>query len=230
MNIIIPDIDKYIVDLADLQLLSNLLCVNKFFRDIISVKPIMIQRKYMIDKNILSVKCIFTEACRNGFLEYAVYLVDKYNVDIHMDNENAFRICCEYGHIEFAKWLVLLGELVGHTKININIFNNIVFINSCANGYIDIARWLVLLGETDSYNKINNCHANNHAFNLCCYYGHIEIARWLIKLGESDGYDKIDVRAHNNFAKKYCCANGHKGGYNELVQWLDELMVSDTYL
>ena len=54
---------------------------------------------------------IFIQSCRSGRLEIAKWLYcisqtdgnDK--IDIHADNEFAFRLACYGGHLETAKWL-----------------------------------------------------------------------------------------------------------------------------
>jgi hypothetical protein len=48
----------------------------------------------------------FIEACKGGQLKEAKQLVNDHEVDVHANNELAFREACEYGHIEIAKRLV----------------------------------------------------------------------------------------------------------------------------
>lgn len=52
--IIIPDIDNHIVDMASLPYLVKLLCVNKFFYELVSKKPIVKQWNEIRNKNFFS--------------------------------------------------------------------------------------------------------------------------------------------------------------------------------
>ena len=76
MNIILPDIDKYIVELVDLHSLANLMLVNKFFYKVIFAKPIMNQWKHINNMNLDTIGDILIETCEMGFLEYAHYLMN----------------------------------------------------------------------------------------------------------------------------------------------------------
>ena len=60
-----------------------------------------------------------------------------------MDNDFTFRLRCQNGHIEVAKWLYSLD------KIDIHAFEDDVFRYSCQNGHIEVGKWLCTL--TDKY-------------------------------------------------------------------------------
>ena len=105
MNIIIPDVDQLIVSLTELPTLVNLGCANKYFYTLISNQPII--KQWLIIKNICKGKStydIFIEVCKNGFLSYGMFLVKKNKVDIHANDERAFKYSCENGRIEIARW------------------------------------------------------------------------------------------------------------------------------
>ena len=191
MNIIIPDIDKYIVNLVDLRSLTNLLLVNKFFYEIIIAKPVMDQQKQINDMQLRTITDIFIEACGRGFLEYTIYLVNENKIDIRAVNDYAFRYSCRYGHLKLAQWLICLGESSGYSKIDIRTINDYAFGWSCEKGYLELAQWLVCLGESSGYTKID-IHANDdYAFGWSCVNKHLELAQWLVQLGESSGYGKF---------------------------------------
>ena len=95
MNILIPDIDKYIANILDLQSLANLLLVNKFFHGLIITKPVMKQWKHIHSMNLAEIDDIFIETCGLGYLECAIYLVNENDIDIHTRIESAFKSSCE---------------------------------------------------------------------------------------------------------------------------------------
>ena len=193
MNIIIPDIDKYIISLSDLRSLVNLLSVNKFFHRIISIKPIIHQWKHINSIESGAINNIFLKTCKMGFLEYANYLVNEHNIDIHAENNYAFRQSCLKGHLKLAQWLIQLGESDDYTKIDIHAENNYAFRQSCLKGHLKLAQWLVELGESNGYTKIDIHAENNYAFRQSCLIRHYELAQWLVQLSNND-YGKFNKK------------------------------------
>jgi hypothetical protein len=52
---------------------------------------------------------VFPSACIYGHLSVAQWLYGLGGVDIHVDNERAFRGACAEGHLAVAQWLYTLG-------------------------------------------------------------------------------------------------------------------------
>lgn len=240
-NIIIPDIDKIIVDMVNLTSLANLILVNNFFHNLISTKPVMSQWKFTKSaefKSYISAyyySCnyhvsILIGLCHYGFLEYAKYFVSKHSINFNTDNGfntdigfyHVFINSCTGGYIDMVKWLIGPNETNGYTKIDIDDHIQYVFYSCCVYGQIDIAKWLIELGETGRCSKIDiherdiftNCP--DHIFFRSCQYGQLHIVKWLIELGESAGYSKINIHANNDYIFKNC-------KYPEIIQWLTEL-------
>ena len=60
-------------------------------------------------------------------------------VDVHADNDFAFRHACGGGHLETARWVLSLGG------VNVHAYNDEAFRWACANRHLETARWLVSL-------------------------------------------------------------------------------------
>lgn len=111
--------------------------------------------------SLLSIKLnAFARCCQRGHLDVAKWLIqmsdsnDENKIDIHSDNEAAFRWSCKNGYMNVAKWLVELGESDGQHRIKIHARNDDAFRWSCKKGYFDIAKWLVGLSKLPAYGKI----------------------------------------------------------------------------
>jgi len=107
----------------------------------------------------------------------------KPDINISVNNEQAFYTACYHGSIEVAKWLLEIKP-----NINISINNDYIF-RECCNGiesnYTTI-KWLLEI-KPDI-----NIEANNHnAFKNACEYDAIEIANFLISLNPTKYHIKI---------------------------------------
>jgi len=131
-------------------------------------------------------------------LEKAKIMHSQGEIDIHAQDDRAFRWSCVSGQLEVAQWLHSRGA-------NIHAKDNFAFRWSCEHGQLGVARWLHLQGA--------NIHAeDDYAFRWSCLNGHLGVARWLHLWG-------ADIHAEDNFAFKWSCENGHL----EVAQWLCEI-------
>lgn len=168
---------------------------------------------------------LFNKSCRYGKIDMARYIIDfdqKHHniIDIHIDNEVAFRSVCEHGHLDMAKYLLEVGGKSNHL-IDIHAEEDEAFVLACVNGHVNILEWLVSMkdkyGEIitefselfiqacdvdtgsidtakwliDTYGQDINIHTDNDApFYCACIGNDLELAKWLIWLGEN-GYGKV---------------------------------------
>jgi len=107
--------------------------------------------------------------------------LENQNLDIHYEEDEAFRLACFNGHLDIVKWLLTLED-----KPNINAKNDEAFIQSCANGQLDIIKWLLTLED-----KPNIRNQNDNAFKLACIFDRIKIAKLLRHLCD-EYYFEID--------------------------------------
>jgi hypothetical protein len=98
-------------------------------------------------------------------------------VDIHAENDFAFRCSFTNGHLELAQWLWSLGDVDMHGE------NDTVFWLTCNNNYLETAQWFWSLGGVDIH--AGNDFALQLALRLACMRNHVEMVRWLMSLDSS---------------------------------------------
>ena len=94
-------------------------------------------------------------------MDVAKWLISLGSVNIHANDEYAFRESCRNGHMDVAKWLISLGG------VNIHANNEYAFRGACGNGHMDIAKWLFSLGAN---------------INKDIYCGNDDIREWINSL------------------------------------------------
>lgn len=72
------------------------------------------------------------------------FLTEYNNINIHVDDEHAFRTSCKNGYLEIAKLLYQYGLDTGN-PINIRVLNDDAFKQSCKKGHLGTAKWLETL-------------------------------------------------------------------------------------
>lgn len=131
----------------------------------------------------------FSMSCMVGQLTIAQWLYEislSYIgvIDIHRNNDYAFRSSILNGKFDVVKWLVFISSNGISVPINIHSGNEYAFRMCCENGYLDIAKWLVEKSYNDDEGMIAIHKENNYAFIHCCLRGHLELAKWLAELSK----------------------------------------------
>src|SRR5580692_2014636 len=85
--------------------------------------------------------CIIKGSLLTCMKIYQLSIDVKQSLNIHKDNECAFRWSCWYGRLEVVKWLYDLG-LQLNSPINIHVDNEYAFKCCCQNGHLGVAKWL----------------------------------------------------------------------------------------
>ena len=93
----------------------------------------------------------FHLTCMNGHLEIAKWLINTFpNIDIHAEDEYAFRYSCYNGNLLIAKWLIEIFP-----NIDIHAYNEFAFRYSCIYNHLEVAKWLINLDPSYSCKIIN---------------------------------------------------------------------------
>lgn len=114
---------------------------------------------------------IFCGLCKRGYLITAQWLLPHIWIYIDLSEKDFmyFRIACENGHLDFAKWLHELYPIRGY---EINHGCTLSYI--CRKGALNVAEWI---HETFPESDFEQCA--NLPFTWACEQGHLELAQWL---------------------------------------------------
>ncbi|AYV76726.1 MAG: hypothetical protein Terrestrivirus12_29 [Terrestrivirus sp.] len=117
--------------------------------DIIILEPL-----YEVLKDQIDIQTAFIQTCK-GILNYknnkqiVKFLYDKsvecgQKIDIHINNEESFRLACVNDHLETAQYLYEIS-IIEKNPINIRIMEDFAFKWSCDNYSTRTAEWLCTL-------------------------------------------------------------------------------------
>jgi phosphoketolase len=96
-------------------------------------------------------------------------------VNIHHQDEQAFRIVCSIGNLSFAQWIVSLGE------IQLNSKNYEAFIHACIGGHLQVAKWLYQQLERKNHLPLSSTTLQT-AFYGAAFNNYVEVIDWLYQL------------------------------------------------
>ena len=158
------DIDRIFINFCDLM--DDFITIkqlNKYYERLIGNHFLFGSWKELVlfNKNNNNIKfsiqtneSLFVNACRTNNL-LCKYLIKKFtNINIHANNELAFKLSCFYGHLNVAQWLIDLSKQSEFSLIDIHTFNEEAFRSSCYNGHLNVAHWLVSL--SNKYRILNS--------------------------------------------------------------------------
>jgi hypothetical protein len=153
------------------------------------------QYMYFCGNNIMIIDYLFINACKIDHLEMAKWLMsfdDKPN--IHINNEEPFRVACNNSNLELAKWLYSLDN-----TINIHNNHDIILMRAWNNYKLDLVKWFISLC-TDDYEFTYN------EFNLMTFGGSFEERRDkffkdILIFRHYDLYNMLNNKDYNNVAK-----------------------------
>lgn len=119
----------------------------------------------------------FQKLCETASVTTVINFYEKHRavLDIHYNDDYAFRWAAVNGKLETCKWLYSLD---GDDVINLRMYGNFAFLLTAANGHTKVCRWI--------HDKIDGgiflYTANNYAFVHASNNNHIETCIFLEKL------------------------------------------------
>ena len=138
----------------------------------------------------------FIQACKEGDIDEVRRLLTldgKHRVDVHAEDEAAFRKACWYNHESVVR---LLLELEGERRIDVHAKDEYAFRWACHEGKESIVRLLLALeGDRQVDVHADNDYGRETSFRVACRFGYESIVRLLLGL---EGDRKIDVNAEGD--------------------------------
>ena len=185
--------------------------------------------KTLADDNVKNIKYmmlllndkqeIFDLLYEHGNLGYIKILREiSPHIDIHANNENAFRCACREGYFDIVKWLwgISRGEM--KKPIDIHVDDEYAFRSSCGEGHLEIAKWLLEISIQNS--DIIDIHARDDvAFCWSCEGGYIDVAKWLWEISQRETKNLINIHVDYEYPFRFSCEEGHL----DMAKWLWEI-------
>ena len=104
----------------------------------------------------------------------------KNNIDIHYDNNWAFRCACRYGNLKLCQWLYSLDT---SQSFNIHFHSDWAFRNACRSGNLKLCKWLYSGYIPGSF----DIHYNNDDSFMNCK--NITNKFWILSLDKPENFN-----------------------------------------
>lgn len=147
----------------------------------------------------------FIQECISGNIKVIKYLLTspelKYHADIHIREDDALRLACQYGHLNLVKYLLTSPKLKYNSKIRIyKNKNDNCFYWACLEGHIAIVKYLLIeFPLKEDYKKIWSMIG----LRISCYKERTDILDFLLNTNEPNL--EINIHARNDQIFKNVC-------------------------
>ncbi len=161
----------------------------------------------------------FIQACKYGNLEIVIFLYSLGGVDIHANDDEAFKVVCTNGHLEILQRLIRASIRIDLPFDNFNILP-LGFISACKYGYLEIVKILYEL-------IFHDFGFEEEGFIEAIKNDHFEIAKWLyINSHEYIDFKNVDfqIRLENEFKRLVFSITQET---EENIRWLYNLFIRE---
>ena len=139
---------------------------------------------------------------------------DKKSEMLHAKNDHAFRVACEKGYLETAKWLRDLCKTPEEQSAMLHAEDNFAFRWACQEGHLKLAKWLWTICPKQEQSAMLHAQ-DDFAFCVACQNGHSKIVEWLWTICP-DQEQKLMLHAQDDFAFCVAWVRGHQ----KIAKWL----------
>jgi ankyrin repeat protein len=164
--------------------------------------------------NQLGINKCFADACKNGNLEEAKYLLlskeIKHNADIHYGEDFGFRDACYEGHFHIVQYLLTSPEL--KELADIHAQGDLGLILACEKGRFDIVKYLLTSTELKENSNINPLGGGT-PLGWACSSNHLDIVKYLLTSPELKEHANLHAEEDEPF--KWACRKQHL----EIIQY-----------
>jgi len=172
---------------------------------------------------------LFIVLCQYGYLETLKWILTIEKINIHINDEEAFRMSCKNKNLELAQWLIdnktiykvncFVSKIIWRFApndfdiskengniIDIHVNDEEAFFCSCCIGNLEVAKWLIEISK-ENEEKINIHINNEEVFRFSCH--NVKIAKWLLEISKENG-EIINIHANDEEAFIKSCINGQR--------------------
>ena len=139
---------------------------------------------------------------------------DKKSEMLHANDDKAFRLACEKGHLKLAKWLRGLCQTAEEQSAMLHAEDDSAFGVACEEGHQEIAEWLWGICPQGEQSAMLHARGNT-AFCLACGKGHLKLSKWLWAICPEQEQSAM-LHAEDDYAFGSSCQEGHQ----KIAKWL----------
>jgi len=185
-------------------------------------------RKYgMINMNIqIATSIVFGIACRLCDINAITLLISisiqkKCVINIHHDDEYAFRMLCRTGNTELLKCFIKYCDYI-NSIIDVHARQEEGIINACVNCDIVFIEHIIEYIER-TRQQFSRYSLNNIIFvNICELYNNTDLIKFFINYGITIG-EKIDVHINDELVSRSACRKENIELFEYIIKYCDEM-------
>jgi hypothetical protein len=166
---------------------------------------------------------VFVYTCANNSVKTAKWLVDNFNIDIHVDNNVSFLFSCRCGATKTAKWLCEYSQ-INHNK---DIADDMIAFNEAiCYGDTELVDFLYNL-HPESFDIYENKLPRTNYLYTACYRLNIGVAKWIYEKCKIKEIYINDMISQDDFDCLYNYFDVRHPYEMYVIEWLLEISEHD---